>query len=364
MKIGIVGLPNVGKSTLFNALTCSQAAAVANYPFCTIEPNVGIVAVPDKRLPQLAALFHSQKIVPTTIEFVDIAGLVAGAAQGEGLGNQFLAHIRAVDAICQVVRDFRDRNIQHVVAEPDPARDFATIETELLLADIATTKKRLEGYKKAAKSGEGKLLRARDFVARVLQVLNAGRSAREIELAEDDVATFQELQLLTAKPEILVINLAEQDLAQFSEADFRAKLQLATSRQVPLVPIAGKVEATLADLTEREAKEFLAELNLKESGLQRLTRASYKALDLLTFLTAGEKETRAWTVKRGSKAPVAAGRIHSDFERGFIRVEVIAAEKLLAAGGLEAARAAGLIRSEGKEYVVQDGDVCEFRFNV
>lgn len=368
-KIGIVGLPNVGKSTLFNALIKSETAEIANYPFCTIDPNVGVTPVPDERLAQLAQIFQSQKIVPTIIEFVDIAGLVAGAAKGEGLGNRFLAHIREVDAICHVIRDFADPQIQHVAATPDPVRDYETIFLELILADLGVAEKRLASLTKTAKTGDPKLIQARDFLQQVVISLEKEIPARALAVAKEDLATFQELQLLTAKPEILVVNVAEQAVKNFSATDFRQKFLTLNSKskvspksETPIVPIAASVEAALADLTEAEKKEFLQELNLPASGLPQLIQAGYTALDLLTFLTAGQQEVHAWTIPRGTLAPQAAGKIHTDFEKGFIRAEVVTAKELIAAGSFEAARAAGAVRSEGKEYVVQDGDVCEFRF--
>jgi ribosome-binding ATPase len=359
LKIGIVGLPNVGKSTLFNALTRSHSAEAANYPFCTIEPNVGIVQVPDARLTKLAKIFNSTKIIPAIIEFVDIAGLVAGASRGEGLGNQFLANIRTVDAIVHVVRNFINSDIQHVSAEPDPANDIETIETELILADLNTVEKRLSNLKKSAKSGDKKLIQARDFVAEVLENLKQEKPAREIIVESHNQETFCELQLLTAKPEILAVNLAEKNLINFKENDFRAKTNLDNSTKI--VPVSAQVESELIELSDIESQEFLADLGLKESSLNRLIRASYVALNLLTFFTAGPKEAHAWTVSVGATAPEAAGKIHTDFERNFIRAEVVATEKLIDAGSETETRASGDIRLEGKNYVVCDGDVCVFR---
>lgn len=363
LKIGIVGLPNVGKSTLFNALTKSHAAAAANYPFCTIDPNIGIVEVPDERITKLAALYDSEKIIPTAIEFVDIAGLVKGAHQGEGLGNKFLSHVREVDAIAHVVRDFIDSDIQHVSGEPDPHQDIETIDTELILADLSTTQKHLNNAERQAKGGDKKALRARDLIAKILEALENEKPARSIEVNDlDDRKTFTELQLLTAKPIIYAVNVAEKELVNFQPEAFRTKANLAPEAKI--VGVSAKIEAELSDLTDEEAAIFLADLGLKESSLVRLIHEAYSTLDLITFLTAGPQETRAWTVRRGAYAPEAAGVIHTDFEKGFIRAEVIDWQKLLEAGNEAAARERGWIRSEGKEYVMKDGDVCHFRFNV
>lgn len=363
LKIGIVGLPNVGKSTLFNALTKSHAAEAANYPFCTIDPNVGIVEIPDERLIKLATLFNSKKTVPTAIEFVDIAGLVAGAAQGEGLGNKFLAHIRECDAIAHVVRDFVDTDIQHVSAEPDSANDIETIATELILADIATAEKRLVDYEKKARAGNKEAIRARDLIGKILENLRNEKISYENEIAdEDERKIFHDWQLITAKPIIYTINISETDIANFDAEIFRTKINLPTSAKI--VPISAKIESELIELSDTEAKIFLADLNLQESSLNRLIREAYSALDLITFFTAGEKETRAWTIKNGAYAPNAAGRIHTDFERGFICAEIVEWQKLVEAGNHAVAREHGWIRSEGKNYKMKDGDVCDFKFNV
>lgn len=363
LQIGIVGLPNVGKSTLFNALTKSHAAQAANYPFCTIDPNVGVVEVPDERLAKLATLYGSEKIIPTAIEFVDIAGLVAGASAGEGLGNKFLAHIREVDAICHVVRDFVNDDIQHVSGGPNPANDIGVIETELILADLATAEKKLADYERKAKGGDKKMVQARDLVAKIHAALSDNKPASTIEIPhdEDDHATVRELHLLTAKPMLYAVNVAEDALATFDVAAFRAKAGLPADANV--VPVSAKIESELIDLSDDEASIFLNEMGLKESSLNRLIREAYTALHLITYFTAGPKETRAWTITRGTKAPGAAGVIHTDFEKGFIRAETVAWEKLVEAGSEATAREHGWIRLEGKEYEVKDGDTCHFRFN-
>ncbi len=363
LQIGIVGLPNVGKSTLFNALTKSHAAAAENYPFCTIDPNIGIVEIPDPRLDRLAELSHSKKKIATAIEFVDIAGLVKGASTGEGLGNKFLAHIREVDAIVEVVRDFVNPDIQHVSAEPDAAEDIEVIETELILADLATLAKRGSDFEKRARAGEKDAKIASDLIKRLRENLEAENPARLVELESDDERKIlRELQLLTSKPLIYSVNVSEESLGNFDVENFRAKTGLPANAKI--VPISAKIESELIELADEEAAIFLADLGLTESTLNRLIREAYSVLNLITFFTSGEKETRAWTVTRGATAPNAAGKIHTDFERGFIRADVVATEKLLEAGSEAAARDKGWIRSEGKEYIVQDGDVCVFKFNV
>ena len=360
-KCGIVGLPNVGKSTLFNALTETAAAQAANYPFCTIEPNVGEVAVPDPRLDTLAALAKSAAIIPTRLTFVDIAGLVRGASKGEGLGNQFLANIREVDAIAHVVRCFEDTDVTHVEGRIDPVADIETVETELMLADLDSLERRADGLTKKAKGGDKEAKEALDLIERALALLRQGKPARLTERKPEEEKAFHMLGLLTALPVLYVCNVEEASAAD-GNAFSRQVQARAKEEGAATVIISAKIEAEIAVLSREERGEYLAAVGLKEAGLDRLIRAGYGLLHLVTFFTAGPKEARAWTVTRGTKAPQAAGVIHTDFERGFIRAETIAYSDYVACGGEAGARDAGKMRLEGKDYVVQDGDVMHFRF--
>jgi ribosome-binding ATPase len=359
---GIVGLPNVGKSTIFNALT-SAGAESANYPFCTIDPNVGIVAVPDPRMDQLAAIVNPQRMQPTTIEFLDIAGLVKGASQGEGLGNKFLGHIRSTDAILHVVRCFDNENVVHVSGNVSPLRDIEIIQTELALADLDTVEKRILRVEKLGRGGDKKAKEDGDFCLKVKACLEKGLSPRDLAENEDERLILRDMHLMTAKPVLYVANVAEDDLDGKHPYVDEVR-QLAAREGNGLVFICGSIEAEISELAGEEKQAFLEEMGLAESGLDRLIRSGYELLGLITYFTAGVKEVRAWTITKGTKAPGAAGVIHSDFEKGFIRAEVIAFNDYIAAGGEAGAKEKGLMRLEGKEYVVQDGDVMHFRFNV
>lgn len=362
IQCGIVGLPNVGKSTIFNAIT-SAGAEAANYPFCTIEPNVGVVSVPDPRLDALSTIVRPQRILPTVMEFLDIAGLVKGASKGEGLGNQFLGHIRQVDAIAHIVRCFEDENVVHVDGSIDPLRDIEVIQTELNLSDLEVVEKRIGRTEKQAKSGDKKMQEELALLLKLREWLNSGKPARLADLSDEERRAMRNLQLITSRPVLYVANVSEDDLD--GSHPFVAQVrQHAKTEGAGVVVICGKIEAEIAELQAEEKGAFLAELGLAESGLDRMIRAAYDLLGLLTYFTAGVKEVRAWTVRQGAKAPEAAGVIHTDFEKGFIRAEVIAYADYVACGGETGAKEKGLLRLEGKEYVVRDGDVMHFRFNV
>jgi GTP-binding protein YchF len=366
LRAGIVGLPNVGKSTLFNAVTRTRKAQAANYPFCTIEPNNGIVTVPDERLGKLSAISKSQKIIPAVFEFVDIAGLVKGASEGEGLGNKFLTHIREVDAIIQVVRCFEDSDILHVSGSVDPVRDIEVITTELVLCDLGAVEKRKEKNQKAARSGDKTAKAELDLIEKLQPHLDSGKPALMLELSDDEKTLLKGFFLLTSKPTLFACNVAEGELAN-PDANPHVKAvrdYVKTHLATEAVVISAQIESDLVDLSEDEQKEYLASLGVQESGVGALIRAAYHLLGLRTYFTTGEKETRAWTIHIGDKAPAAAGVIHSDFERGFIAAECTAYEELIKLGSFAKAREAGRLRIEGKEYTVQDGDVLEFRFNV
>jgi GTP-binding protein YchF len=364
MKLGIVGLPNVGKSTLFNAITNAGAEA-ANYPFCTIEPNVGVVTVPDKRLDRLAEMYSPEKFTPAVIEFVDIAGLVKGASKGEGLGNRFLSHIREVDAVVHVVRCFENGSIIHVNGSVDPMRDVDIINMELVISDLEIVDKRIDRVTKLLK-GDRTLAAELEVLSRLREHLDAGNSARSMELSPDEEVIVNDIPLLSRKPVIYVANIGEDEVSGGYENNpgYIALKKYAEAEGSGIIPICAGIEAEIAELEGEDRAMFLEEMGLSESGLDRLIKAGYSLLGLISFLTAGPKEVRAWTIKKGTKAPQAAGKIHSDFERGFIRAEVIAYDDLIACGSMAAAKEKGLVRSEGKDYVMKDGDIVLFRFNV
>ncbi len=361
MQIGIVGLPNVGKSTLFNALTKSSVAEVANYPFCTIDPNVGIVEIPDDRLNALAKVVNPQKILPAVTEFVDIAGLVKGASEGEGLGNKFLSHIRECDAIAQVVRVFENNNITHVHERINPKDDIEIVEIELILADLQTMEKKVYTAEKDIKANKKDAKKIFDFFKKVKETLENNKKARSIEMNEEEQVWIKECHLLTMKPILYIANLSEDDLVSFNKDEYKSKLGLNENDSV--VPICAKLEEDLADMSEAEAKEFLEEFGIKNSGRNELIKSAYSTLGLETYFTAGEKEVRAWTFTKNMKSPQCAGIIHTDFEKGFICADIINCKNFVEAGGWAKGKEKGLVKMEGKEYIMKDGDVCLFKFN-
>ncbi len=363
MKIGIVGLPNVGKSTMFNAIT-KAGAECANYPFCTIEPNVGIVPVPDERLDELTKMYNPQKTTHAVIEFVDIAGLVKGASKGEGLGNKFLSHIREVDAICEVVRCFEDSNIVHVDGNINPVRDIETINLELIFADLETVEKRLDKANKMLKADKKYQIEI-NALTRLKEALDNGKSARTVEISDEEKEYLKDLFLLTSKPIIYIANVSEEQLADVNnDENVKKVIEIAKQEKTKCIPLCAKIEEELSTLDDTDKKEMLEALGLKESGLDRVVKESYDLLGLMSFLTAGEPEVRAWTIKKGTKAPEAAGKIHTDIQRGFIKAEIVSYEDLMREGSMVNAREKGLVRQEGKEYIMQDGDIVLFKFNV